>query len=246
MQPPSVVVAEAQTYAEQLRAVDDVAEVSLVVGGLDPEHPEVWVSYVLVEATEAESLADLPERVQDVTAPSSSRLDLRLRFPATDDLALVILRPALGLEAPAATLRSLAFAERVILDGVTTSVILREGFDFEASTTLLREGTAGAAFGSLRLSRGDTGSSIVVTTTTPSVGLLGLLDSVALDPSVEHLRMNLVNDATRGSLIIDTSDPAGVAAKLDVFIPSAGDIPIHYEVRSNDGKIDGCVGRVPC
>lgn len=249
--PPDDVVAEAEAYVEAVRDVDGVGQAQVNVRAFDPkDRPGVWVTQVVVDASSADDLDDLPARVAGVEAPSSSRLDLTLRFAATEAYAPVILSAVPGLAVPdlavpAAILRSLPVVERVTLNGVTDSVALVPGTDLAEAAELIRAAAPWSAFGSLYLHRDE--GSIDITATTPSSELLRLLESVSADPSVEHLSLRLSENASRGTLIIETTDPERLAVQLrDVVGITDQDPPVRFVVHSDDDDIDGCLGGVSC
>jgi hypothetical protein len=244
--PPDDVVAEAEVYAEAVRAVDGVAEAQVDVRALDAkDRPGVWVAHVVVDAASADELDGLPARVAEVEGPPSSRLDLILRFPATETSAPVLLSAVPGLEAPAAILRALPVVERVRLDGVTDSVALTPGTDLVAAAEIIRAAAPWSAFASLRLHRDAPRASVEITATTPSAELLRLVDAVSADPSVGHLRLQVSDDGSSGSLIVESSEPGRIAEQLREP-QAAGQPRVQFSIHSDDDEIRGCIGRVSC
>ncbi|OUE30648.1 hypothetical protein BFL35_09025 [Clavibacter michiganensis] len=218
--PPEAVVSSVEALRARLAAVDGISEVTtrLSPGG-EGFVPDEWTAQV-------DATADTPDPA--VAAAVRAALDdgvrpadlvLSLALPAGDGAAPVALDP----RDPAAVdlaegWRRIPVVASVDVTSSAPSVELQAGATIRAAADLLRPSLG---VREVRIRRGTTSAG--VSATAPAPGVLDLLDRLDARPDVSHLSATPGSSATRGGFVVESEDPAGVAAVLAATPDEAAD-----------------------
>ncbi|WP_043673060.1 hypothetical protein [Clavibacter michiganensis] len=218
--PPEAVVSSVEELRVRLAAVDGIADVTtrLSPGG-EGFVPDEWTARVDATADTPDPAVAAAVRAALDDGVTPADLVLSLALPAGDGAAPVALDPRNPEVVDLAERwRRIPVVASVDVTSSDLSVELQEGATIRAAADLIRP-SLGA--GEVRIRRGTTSAG--VSATAPAPGVLDLLDRLHARPDVSALSATLGFAETRAGVVVETGDPAGVAAVLAATPDEAAD-----------------------
>jgi hypothetical protein len=218
--PPEAVVSSVEALRAPLAAVDGISEVTTRVSpGGEGFVPDEWIAQV-------DATADIPDptvavAVRDALGDgvTEAELVLSLALPAGDGVAPVTIDPRDPVSTDLAEVwRRVPGVASVDVTDSERSVELQQGTTFPAEADLLRPSLGD---GEVRIRRGTT--SVDVSATAPVRSVLDLVERLDARPDVSELSLSLGSAQARGSVWVESEDPAGVAAVLAATPDEAAD-----------------------
>jgi hypothetical protein len=219
-QPPESAVTSLEAMRVRIAAVDGIANVETSLYSTDyRDGPDPWIAQV-------DSTADIPDpavaaAVRDALGDgvTEAELVLSLALPAGDGVAPVTIDPRDPVSTDLAEVwRRVPGVASVDVTDSERSVELQQGTTFPAEADLLRPSLGD---GEVRIRRGTT--SVDVSATAPTRSVLDLVERLDARPDVSELSLSLGSAQARGSVWVESEDPAGVAAVLAATPDEAAD-----------------------
>lgn len=247
--PPAGLVAAAEKYAEDVRALPGVKAAEATVREVDPkDRPGEWRVDLVVDADAADGLSTVPASIEAVDPPSDAELTVTVRFPPGAGLAPVAITDAGAADVErVAALRQLPFVARAgFYYGLDVQLV--EGTQLAEAVAGVRASQVVSSSGVLVSLSYPIGEGLIeVSSTGPSDAMIGLIEDLADDPSVEHINAwepSVQRALERPSIMVDTDDPSSVVTALTGLVePSVEGRPrTAFRVGGGDESIRGFVG----
>lgn len=220
--PPAELVAAADLYVAQIRAVPGVAKAEVDVSQVDPkDRAGVWGVRVLVDAATADDLASVPAAIAGITQPQRAETSVVIRVPGGHGVAPVVLSsPTEGDVEASRVLRELPFVAKVILAEYGDSVQLLDRTLLATAVVELRRSgvlTSDLLEG-IAVGWGDGRGSAQVSLAGPSDAVVGVFDSLMRDANVQYIRAEEPSEqSARPRITLDAARAAPVAARLSTM-----------------------------
>lgn len=221
-EPPEELVAAAEIYAAEVRALPGVKTAEVTVDSLDPkDHPNDWVVSIGVETFTADDLSTVPAAVAAVRPPSGATSHVSVHIPAGPGLARVVVTDALPADIERAErLRVLPVAEAVVLlYGGFTVYLLDDAPLTDAVAGVRASGTlTPEPLDSVQVGYAGGRVAVDVSTAGPSDALIALIEQLDDDPAVQNVYATEPSEQDpRPGIDVRSDDPSRMADTLAGF-----------------------------
>lgn len=217
--PPDGLIAAADAYAAEVRALPGVSDAEARVTSVDPkDKPDEWRVNLDVTATSADGLESVADGVWSIQPPAGAVADVTLRFPEASGMAPVSLGdPSSAVADRARTLRVLPFVESVAISGTEVSLQLADGTRLDDAAAAIRASDVLASdpYDSVRLGYATDRVTVDISLAGPSAAVVSQIEVLVGDPGVQRVSsVEPTRRLPRPQISVQTSDPAGVSSGL--------------------------------